>query len=57
MAIAINGAITAAPLIAYMTTGLFAHMAYIRFFYLILGLAAALTCIAGVSGARREVHQ
>ncbi len=42
-------------LVAYMTSGLFAHMAYIRFFYLMLGLAAAVTCIAGVSasGARR----
>jgi hypothetical protein len=32
------------------------HMSYIRFFYLILGVAAAVTCIAGVSGERRSTR-
>ena len=34
--------------VVLMTTGLSMHMAYIRFFYLILGMAAAVTCVAGL---------
>ena len=34
--------------VAYLATGLFMHMSYVRFFYLILGLAGAATCVAGV---------
>ena len=40
--------------VVYMTTGLFAHLSYIGFFYLILGLSAAVTCIAGVYPARPQ---
>ena len=46
-----------AALVVYMTTGLFAHMSYIRFFYLILGLSAAATCIAGVRPQRPQEQQ
>jgi hypothetical protein len=38
-----------AALVVFMTTGLSMHMAYIRFFYLALGLAAAVACVAGAS--------
>ncbi len=34
--------------VAYLATALFLHMSYVRFFYLILGLAGAATCVAGV---------
>ncbi|MHC4415217.1 MAG: O-antigen ligase family protein [Planctomycetota bacterium] len=46
-----------AALVAFMAAGLSMHMAYIRFFYLILGLSAAVTCIAGASAARREARR
>ncbi len=39
-------------LVAYLTTGLSMHLSYIRFFFLILGLAAAVTMIAGTSRVR-----
>ncbi len=34
-------------ILAYMTTGLFLHMSYARFFYLVLGLGAAVITIGG----------
>ncbi|MHC4081002.1 MAG: O-antigen ligase family protein [Planctomycetota bacterium] len=43
-----------AALVIFMTTGLSMHMAYIRFFYLVLGLAAAVTCIAAAAPPREE---
>ncbi len=33
-------------IVVYLTTGLFMHLSYIRFFFLVLGLAAAVTVIA-----------
>ena len=54
-------------LITYMATGLFLHMSYIRFFYLMLALAGAVTYVAkttegaepmapAVAGPLREEH-
>lgn len=39
-------------LVMYLTTGLSMHLSYIRFYFLVLGLAAAATMIAGTAQAR-----
>ena len=38
-------------LVAYLAAGIFLHMSYIRFFYVILGLAGAVTCMAAARAA------
>lgn len=39
-------------IVVYLTTGLSMHLSYIRYFFLVLGLAAAVTIIAGASRTR-----
>ncbi len=41
-------------LVAYLATGLFLHMAYIRFFYMVLGLAVAAGAIAAATPTRHQ---
>ncbi len=38
-------------IVTYLTTGLFLHFAYERFFWLILALAGAVTCVAGAAAS------
>jgi O-antigen ligase len=46
----------ALALIAYLATALFLHLSYIRYFWLVMGLAAAATRLEGVAWRPAEKH-